>query len=172
MSMIAKKVIELPESVELSVNGKEISTKGPKGTLVLNLHHSVDIKREGDTIGLFPLDDRQSSVMRSILASMVEGVVNGFEKKLQLVGVGYRAQAQGNQLNLTLGFSHPVNYLVPEGVEVETPTPTEIFVRGCDKQKVGQVSAEIRAFRPPEPYKGKGVKYAGEQIVRKEAKKK
>ena len=177
MSRIAKKPLELPGNVEFSVNGSEISAKGPKGYLALTLHESVNLTQEDNVVTLSPKDKRQSSLavtgtMRSVLGNIVEGVANGFEKKLQLVGVGYRAQAQGKQLNLSLGLSHPVNYQVPEGIEVETPSATEIVVSGCDKQKVGQVCAEIRAYRPPEPYKGKGVKYADEQIVRKEAKKK
>jgi large subunit ribosomal protein L6 len=177
MSRIAKKPIELPPGVELSVNGREVSAKGPKGVLSMTLHDAVELKQEDKVVTLAPKDSRQSSLavtgtMRSIINNIVEGVTNGFERKLQLVGVGYRAQAQGKQLNLSLGLSHPVNYPVPEGIEIETPAATEIVVRGCDKQRVGQVCAEIRAYRPPEPYKGKGVKYADEQIVRKEAKKK
>ena len=177
MSRIAKKPIELPSGVEFNINGSEISAKGPKGNLSLTLHDAVNLTQEDNVLTLSPRDDRQSSLavtgtMRSLVSNIVEGVVNGFEKKLLLVGVGYRAQAQGKQLNLSLGLSHPVNYQVPEGIEIETPAATEIVVRGCDKQRVGQVCAEIRAFRPPEPYKGKGVKYADEQIVRKEAKKK
>lgn len=177
MSRIAKKPIELPSGVEFSINGSEVSAKGPKGNLSLTLHDAVNLTQEDNVLTLSPRDDRQSSLavtgtMRSLVNNIVEGVANGFEKKLLLVGVGYRAQAQGKQLNLSLGLSHPVNYQVPEGIEIETPAATEIVVRGCDKQRVGQVCAEIRAFRPPEPYKGKGVKYADEQIVRKEAKKK
>ncbi len=177
MSRIAKKPIELPNGVEFSVNGREVSAKGPKGNLSVTLHDAVELKQEDNVVTLQPKDNRQSSLavtgtMRSVIGNIVEGVTNGFEKKMQLVGVGYRAQAQGKQLNLSLGLSHPVNYQVPEGIEIETPAATEIVVRGCDKQKVGQVCAEIRAYRPPEPYKGKGIKYADEQIVRKEAKKK
>jgi len=177
MSRIAKKPIELPNGVEFSVNGREVSAKGPKGYLTLTLHDAVNLTQEDNVLTLSPRDERQSTLavtgtMRSVVNNIVEGVANGFEKKLQLVGVGYRAQAQGKQLNLSLGLSHPVNYQVPEGIEIETPAATEIIVRGCDKQQVGQVCAEIRAFRPPEPYKGKGVKYADEQVVRKEAKKK
>jgi len=177
MSRIAKKPIELPGNVEFSINGSEVSVKGPKGFLSLTLHDAVNLNQEDNVLTLSPKDARKSSLavtgtMRSVIDNIVEGVTNGFEKKLQLVGVGYRAQAQGKQLNLSLGLSHPVNYQVPEGIEIETPSATEIVVRGCDKQKVGQVCAEIRAYRPPEPYKGKGVKYADEQIVRKEAKKK
>jgi len=177
MSRVAKKPIELPNGVEISVIGREVSAKGPKGQLTVTLHDAVELKQEDKVLTFAPKDNRQSSLavtgtMRSIVNNIVEGVVNGFEKKMQLVGVGYRAQAQGRQLNLTVGLSHPVNYAVPEGIEIETPAATEIVVRGCDKHLVGQVCAEIRAYRPPEPYKGKGIKYADETIVRKEAKKK
>ena len=177
MSRIAKKPIELPNGVELSVNEREVSAKGPKGNLSVTLHDAVELKQEDNVLTLSPRDQRQSSLavtgtMRSLISNIVEGVTAGFEKKMQLVGVGYRAQAQGKQLNLSLGLSHPVNFQVPDGIEIETPAATEIVVRGCDKQKVGQVCAEIRAYRPPEPYKGKGIRYADEQIVRKEAKKK
>jgi large subunit ribosomal protein L6 len=177
MSRIAKKPIELPAGVEFSVNGREVYAKGPKGALSLTLHDAVELTQDGQVLNLAPRDALQSSLavtgtMRSVLHNIIQGVANGFEKKMQLVGVGYRAQAQGRQLNLSLGLSHPVNYQVPEGIEIETPAATEIVVRGCDKQQVGQVCAEIRAFRPPEPYKGKGVKYSDEVVVRKEAKKK
>ena len=177
MSRIAKKPIELPSGVEFSINGNQVSAKGPKGFLTVTLHDAVNLTQEDNVITLSPKDEHQSSIavtgtMRSVISNIVEGVVNGFEKKLQLVGVGYRAQAQGKQLNLSLGLSHPVIFQIPEGIEIETPAATEIVVRGCDKQQVGQVCAEIRAFRPPEPYKGKGVKYVDEQVVRKEAKKK
>ena len=177
MSRIAKQPIDLPNGVEFSVNGREISAKGPKGNLSVTLHDAVELKQEDNVVTLSPKDERQSSLavtgtMRSVIGNIIEGVVNGFEKKMQLVGVGYRAQAQGKQLSLSLGLSHPVNYQVPEGIEIETPAATEIVVRGCDKQKVGQVCAEIRAYRPPEPYKGKGIRYVDEEIVRKEAKKK
>ena len=177
MSRIAKQPIEVPNGVEFSVNGREVSAKGPKGFLTVTLHDAVELSQDGNVVTLAPRDKRQSSLavpgtMRSVINNIVEGVTNGFEKKMQLVGVGYRAQAQGKQLNLSLGLSHPVNYAVPDGIEIETPAATEIVVRGCDKQRVGQVCAEIRAFRPPEPYKGKGVKYVDEIIVRKEAKKK
>ncbi|MDH3537970.1 MAG: 50S ribosomal protein L6 [Gammaproteobacteria bacterium] len=177
MSRIAKQPIELPQGVQFSISGREVSAKGPKGYLTVTLHDAVELTQQDNVLTLAPKDDRQSSLavtgtMRAVVSNIVEGVTNGFEKKMQLVGVGYRAQAQGRQLNLSLGLSHPVNYQVPEGIEVETPAATEIVVRGCDKQQVGQVCAEIRAYRPPEPYKGKGIKYADEQIVRKEAKKK
>jgi large subunit ribosomal protein L6 len=177
MSRIAKKPIEVPNGVEISVNDREVTAKGPKGALTVTLHDAVELTQDDKVLTFAPRDNRQSSLavtgtMRSVVNNIIEGVTNGFEKKMQLVGVGYRAQAQGRQLNLSLGLSHPVNYQVPEGIEIETPVATEIVVRGCDKQAVGQVCAEIRAYRPPEPYKGKGVKYVGEKIVRKEAKKK
>ena len=151
--------------------------KGSKGTLTLELNPEVELKQEDSTLMVAPRSGSRfataiAGTMRSLLANMAKGVTDGFERKLELVGVGYRAQAQGNKLNLTLGFSHPVEHIVPEGVTVETPSQTEIFVRGADKQKVGQVAAEIRSYRPPEPYKGKGVRYADERVVIKEAKKK
>ncbi len=177
MSRIAKKPIELPNGVEFKFDGREVSAKGPKGNLSITLHDAVELKQEDNVVTLSPKNNSQSALavtgtMRSVIGNIVEGVSAGFEKRMQLVGVGYRAQAQGKQLNLSLGLSHPVNYPVPDGIEIETPAATEIVVRGCDKQQVGQVCAEIRAYRPPEPYKGKGIKYADEQIVRKEAKKK
>jgi large subunit ribosomal protein L6 len=151
--------------------------KGAKGTLSLELNSEVELKQEDNALTVSPRSGSRfataiAGTMRSLLANMAQGVTEGFERKLQLVGVGYRAQAQGNKLNLSLGFSHPVVHEVPEGVTVETPSQTEIFVRGADKQKVGQVAAEIRGYRPPEPYKGKGVRYADERVVIKEAKKK
>jgi large subunit ribosomal protein L6 len=177
MSRIAKQPVEVPNGVELNITGRELSAKGPKGYLSVTLHDSVDVKNENNVLTFSPKDDKKSSMaltgtLRSVVNSIVTGVTEGFEKKLVLVGVGYRAQVQGKKLSLSLGFSHPVEYAVPEGIEIESASPTELTVRGCSKQQVGQVSAEIRAFRPPEPYKGKGVKYADEQIIRKEAKKK
>jgi len=177
MSRIAKQPIEVPSGVELSINGLELSAKGPKGSLSVTLHDSVEVKNEDNVLTFSPKDDKKSSMavtgtIRSVVSNIVTGVSSGFEKKLVLVGVGYRAQLQGKNLSLSLGFSHPVIYPVPDDIEIEAVTATEITVRGCDKQQVGQVCAEIRAFRPPEPYKGKGVKYADEQIIRKEAKKK
>jgi len=177
MSRVAKKPIELPSGVEIKINGQAVTVKGGKGSLEHTVHSSVAIKQDDKVLSFAPRDSSKvamalTGTTRALLNNMVQGVSQGFEKKLQLVGVGYRAQAQGKKLNLTLGFSHPVDYPVPEGVTVETPSQTEIVVRGADKQKVGQVAAEIRAYRPPEPYKGKGVKYADEIIVRKEAKKK
>jgi len=177
MSRIAKKPIELPSGVEFSVNGREVSAKGPKGNLSVTLHDAVELKQEDNTVTVHPRSGSRfataiAGTTRALLANMAHGVSEGFEKKLELVGVGYRAQAQGNKLNLTLGFSHPVVYEVPEGITVETPSQTEIVVRGADKQQVGQVAAEIRRYRPPEPYKGKGVRYSDERVVIKEAKKK
>ena len=177
MSRIANNPVAVPSGVEININDNSVSVKGPKGTLAFDMHDKVEIKSEENELKFSPRDGSKGSMamagtMRSLVNNMVVGVSEGFEKKLLLVGVGYRAQAQGNVLNLTLGHSHPINYEAPEGVTIETPSQTEVLVKDCHKQKVGQVSAEIRAFRPPEPYKGKGVKYADEIIVRKEAKKK
>lgn len=176
MSRVLKPV-SLPSGVTLSVNGQDIEAKGSKGALQHSVHTSVEIHQEDGAIRFSPRDNSKSSLAlvgttRSILNNLITGVSEGFEKKLELVGVGYRAQAQGKVLNLTLGFSHPVNFESPEGITIETPSQTEIVVKGVDKQQVGQVAANIRAYRPPEPYKGKGVRYSGEHIVRKEAKKK
>jgi large subunit ribosomal protein L6 len=161
----------------VTLNGQNLKVKGPKGEMEIDVHDTVTVSHADDTINLAPADEKNpewamTGTMRALVNNLVNGVSNGFEKKLQLVGVGYRAQAKGKVLNLTLGFSHPVDYEVPEGIEIETPSQTEIVVRGSDKQKVGQVAANIRAYRPPEPYKGKGVRYADEHVVRKEAKKK
>jgi len=175
MSRIAKKPITVPAGIEVKISGRSVNVKGPKGNLNVDLHDTVSIAQDGDVLNLTPSSDAawaMAGTMRSLVGNMVTGVSEGFEKKLELIGVGYRAKAQGNSLNLQLGFSHPVDYAVPEGVTVETPSQTEILVKGADKQKVGQVSAEIRAYRPPEPYKGKGVRYADEYVIRKEAKKK
>lgn len=177
MSRVAKKPVELPSGVEVTISGQSVTVKGSKGSLAHEIHSSVAINKEDNVLTFAPKDGSKiamalAGTTRALLDNMVTGVSQGFEKKLQLVGVGYRAQAQGAKLNLTLGFSHPVEYPVPEGITVETPSQTEVVVRGTDKQKVGQVAAEIRSYRPPEPYKGKGVKYADEIIVRKEAKKK
>ena len=177
MSRIAKAPVELPSGVEFSQSGSVVTMKGSKGTLSLELNSEVELTVEDNALTVKPRSGSRfatavSGTMRSLLANMAQGVTEGFERKLQLVGVGYRAQAQGSTLNLTLGFSHPVVHQVPEGVTVETPSQTEILVRGADKQKVGQVAAEIRGYRPPEPYKGKGVRYADERVMLKEAKKK
>ena len=177
MSRIAKKPVAVPASVEVTENGQQITVKGPRGSLQHSVHELVEIKREDGELSFSPRDESKAAnalagTTRALVSNLVTGVTDGFEKKLELVGVGYRAQAKGKVLNLTLGFSHPVDYEVPEGVTVETPSQTEIILKGTDKQRVGQVAAEIRAFRPPEPYKGKGVRYADEVVVRKEAKKK
>lgn len=177
MSRIAKEPVELPKGVEFSQSGTTVTFKGSKGSLSMELNSEVELSQEENSLTVKPRSGSRfavaiSGTTRALLANMAQGVAEGFEKKLELVGVGYRAQAQGNKLNLTLGFSHPVVYNVPEGISVETPSQTEVLVKGTDKQRVGQVAAEIRQFRPPEPYKGKGVRYAGERVVMKEAKKK
>ncbi len=177
MSRIAKKPVPVIDGVEVSISGQSITTKGKQGTLSMELHETVSVKQEDGQLVFSPNDDSKASMamtgtMRSLVNNMVHGVSTGFSKTLQLVGVGYRAQVQGNVLDLSLGFSHPVKYAIPEGVSIEAPSQTELVVKGADKQKIGQVCAEIRAFRPPEPYKGKGVRYADERIIRKEAKKK
>lgn len=177
MSRVAKKPVDIPAGVSLSLDAGKVMVKGTKGTMELQLHPSVQAVAENNQIKVVPASEEShhramAGTMRALLQNMVTGVSQGFERKLQLVGVGYRAQAQGAVLNLTLGFSHPVAFEVPKGVSVETPSQTDIIVKGVDKQQVGQVAAKIRAFRPPEPYKGKGVRYADEVIVLKEAKKK
>ena len=177
MSRIANKPVPVPAAVEISVNGQQLSVKGPRGRLEHQIHRLVSVSHENGEL-LFKARDESKAAnaltgtTRSVASNMVIGVSDGFEKKLELVGVGYRAQAKGNILNLTLGFSHPVDYELPEGITAETPSQTEIVVKGTDKQQVGQVAAEIRAYRPPEPYKGKGVRYSDEMVIRKEAKKK
>ena len=177
MSRIAKQPVELPQGVEVTLSSTTVSVKGSKGELSAALNSEVEAKQEGNTLTVSPRSgSRFSSAIagttRAILANMVQGVSEGFEKKLILVGIGYRAKAQGKKLNLTIGFSHPVVFDVPDGISVETPSQTEIVVAGTDKQQVGQVAAEIRRYRPPEPYKGKGVRYADERVAIKEAKKK
>lgn len=177
MSRIAKKPVEIPSDVEVSVSGQTISIKGKKGSMSIDVNEKVAFTQEDGAIKFSGREGVAGSVamagtMRSLTNNLVIGVTQGFEKKLTLVGVGYRAQVQGNMVNLTLGFSHPVNYKIPEGITAVTPSQTEIIITGTDKQKVGQVAAEIRAFRPPEPYKGKGVRYTDERVIRKEAKKK
>ena len=174
MSRVAKNPISLPSGVELNINGSQVSVKGPKGQLSLELHPAVKLEQEDGAYKIVwekANDVAMAGTFRALVNNMVTGVSEGFQKKLTLVGVGYRAQAQGNSLNLALGHSHAIDYTMPEGVSVETPSQTEIVLSGCDKQRVGQAAAEIRAFRPPEPYKGKGVRYADERVVRKEAKK-
>lgn len=177
MSRVAKFPIPLPKGVEVTLGTGSISVKGPLGTMARPLDPNVGIQKEGEALVCKALGNSQHAVamsgtLRALVANMVTGVSKGFEKKLALVGVGYRAQAQGDKLNLTLGFSHPVVHQMPKGVKVATPTQTEVIVSGIDKQLVGQVAAEIRDSKPPEPYKGKGVRYADEQIVLKETKKK
>ncbi len=177
MSRIANAPISLPTGVEVTLNGQLVKVKGSKGELEWNVHELVSVAQEDATIKVSSNETSKEAVAlagttRALVNNMVAGVSAGFEKKLTIIGVGYRAQAQGQKLNLTLGFSHPVVYEVPEGIKVETPSNTEIVVAGIDKQKVGQVAAEIRAYRKPEPYKGKGVRYADEHVVRKQAKKK
>lgn len=177
MSRVAKNPVAVPKGVEVTLDGNHLRIKGPKGTMEWTVHPLVTVVREGEALQFAKAKDTvQSNALagttRALVANMVRGVTQGFERKLELQGVGYRAQAQGSNLNLTLGFSHPVVFQVPQGVTVETPSQTEILVKGIDKQQVGQVAAKIRAYRPPEPYKGKGVRYAGERVVIKEAKKK
>ena len=174
MSRVAKKPIALPKGVELNIQADSVGVKGPKGTLSIAKPAGVDVRVEDGQAQLSTENPAQVAItgtMRAIIANMVHGVSEGFERKLELVGVGYRAAMQGRDLNLSLGFSHPVLFKTPEGITIATPTQTEIVVTGTDKQQVGEVAAKIRGFRPPEPYKGKGVKYAGENIIRKEAKK-
>lgn len=169
--------VELPKGVEFSKSGNTVNVKGPKGALTIELNNEVELNQDDATLNVAPRSGSKFSTAiagttRSLLQNMVTGVTNGFERKLELVGVGYRAAAQGNKLNLSLGFSHPVEYAVPEGIQIETPSQTEVVIKGIDKQRVGQVAAEIRRYRPPEPYKGKGVRYSGERVILKEAKKK
>jgi large subunit ribosomal protein L6 len=178
-SRIGRNPIPVPAGVEVVINGQQVAVKGKKGAAELAVHPWIVVQREGSELKVRPravINDGKhramTGTMRALLNNMVIGVTQGFERKLQLVGVGYRAQAQGKVLNLTLGFSHPVAFAIPEGIVVDTPTQTEIIVRGVDKQQVGEVAAKIRAYRPPEPYKGKGVRYADETIILKEAKKK
>ncbi len=177
MSRVAKNPVVVPGGVEVVLGAGEISIKGPLGALKQALTGQVSVVREGDSLLCKAANDGRDAVamsgtIRALLANTVQGLSKGFERKLTLVGVGYRAQAAGETLNLSLGFSHPVSYKMPEGVKVETPTQTEIVLKGADKQRVGQVAAEIRAFREPEPYKGKGVRYSDEVVVIKETKKK
>jgi len=177
MSRVANKPVPVPAAVQISEQGQQLTVKGPKGTLEHTVHGLVELSHEGDELLVRARDDSKDAnalagTTRAVVNNMVIGVSDGFERKLELVGVGYRAQAKGSVLNLTLGFSHPVEYELPAGITAETPSQTEIVLKGCDKQQLGQVAAEVRGFRPPEPYKGKGVRYADEVVVRKEAKKK
>lgn len=177
MSRIAKSPVSIVSGVEITIAGQEVTVKGKNGTLTRVFNNAVEVVQQENQLTTLPREGMangwaQAGTANALLNAMVIGVTNGFEKKLQLLGVGYRASAQGSKLNLTLGFSHPVVYEMPEGITVETPTQTEIIVKGIDKQVVGQVAANIRGYRPPEPYKGKGVRYSDEAVRRKEAKKK
>lgn len=178
MSRVAKAHIVLPAKVELVVGEDTITVKGPKGTLTQHCNKLVSVTKSDDNqisfkpASMDPNAWAQAGTVRALVQNMIQGVTTGFERTLELVGVGYRAQAKDNSVGLSLGFSHPIDYTLPEGIVAETPNNTTIILKGIDKQRVGQVASEIRAFRPPEPYKGKGVRYAGEVIIRKEAKKK
>jgi len=181
MSRVAKSPITIPDGVEVSQSGEILTVKGKLGEMNMNVHSSVTINNTDNVLTFLPAETSkdeeknawaQAGTVRANTFNLIKGVTEGWEKKLTLIGVGYRAQVRGKVLSLTLGFSHPVNYDLPEGVSAETPSQTEVVVKGIDKQKVGQAAAEIRAFRPPEPYKGKGVRYTNEQVVRKDAKKK
>ena len=176
MSRIANYPITIPAGVEVNIKGNSVTIKGKKGEMTHDAHHLVTVKQEDGTLKMGVKNNSKtakalSGTTRALLQNLVTGVSEGFERKLEIIGVGYRAQSQGKVLNLTLGFSHPVNFDIPEGITIETPSQTEIVIKGMDKQKVGQVAANIRDYRPPEPYKGKGVRYSDETIIRKEAKK-
>jgi large subunit ribosomal protein L6 len=176
MSRVANAPVEIPGGVDVSINGQKIQIKGANGNFDFEVHETVGVEQDGNAVRVAPKGGKENvamaGTMRALINNMVVGVSQGFEKKLTLIGVGYRAKAAGESLELSLGFSHPVIYPIPAGITIETPSATEVVVKGADKQKVGQVAAEIRAYRPPEPYKGKGVRYADEYVIRKEAKKK
>lgn len=177
MSRVAKAPVTLPAGTSVTLNGQQVEVKGKNGSMSLRLHDLVELKQEDNVLLLVPAVDTKEAWMhtgtvRALLSNLVKGVSEGFERRLQLIGVGYRAQAAGNKINLSLGYSHPIEYNLPEGVSVETPSQTEIVLKSMDKQKLGQAAADIRAYRPPEPYKGKGVRYSDEVVLRKEAKKK
>lgn len=177
MSRVANSPVPLPKGVETTLSDTEISVKGSKGTLQLALHGLVGVSQEGEELKVAAKNESREAkalagTFRSLINNMVVGVSEGFEKKLELQGVGYRAKAQGKTVNISVGYSHPIDYQLPEGINADTPTQTEIVITGADKQLVGQVAAEIRKFRPPEPYKGKGIRYSNERVYRKEAKKK
>lgn len=177
MSRVGKQPVAIPSGVDIKIDDNQVAVKGSKGQLSLKLHPYTLVEVTDNNLQVKPVKENPDhwamcGTMRALINNMVIGVSAGFEKKLQLVGVGYRAQAQGQKLNLALGFSHPVEFNVPQGITVETPSQTEIMIRGADKQLVGEVAAKIRAYRPPEPYKGKGVRYADERVIMKEAKKK
>ena len=177
MSRIGNKAVAIPSGVTANVEGQTVKIKGPKGAMQVVLHDDVTAKMDKSTVKLEPRSESKRArsmwgTSRTLVANLIAGVTKGFEERLEITGVGYRAAVQGKSLNLQLGFSHDINFAIPEGITIVTPKPTEIVVTGMNKQKVGHVAAEIRGFRPPEPYKGKGVKYAGEYIFRKEGKKK
>lgn len=179
MSRVAKNPLQIPSGVDVSINGNTVTIKGAKGFLEYTAHSCVVITREDNLIRFQPSEldfdvnkDALAGTARALVRNMLEGISKGYERRLTLVGVGYKAQVQGNVLNLQLGFSHPIHYNIPTGIVIETPSQTEVVVKGIDKQLVGQVSAQVRAYRPPEPYKGKGVRYNGEVIIQKEGKKK
>jgi len=177
MSRVGKMPVSIPQGVEVALGGEQISVKGSLGTLVRPAHRLVTLSQDAGKLSFAPVDESteanaMSGTMRALVANMINGVSKGFEKKLTLVGVGFRAQAQGTKLNLQIGFSHPVVKEMPVGIKVETPTQTEIVIKGSDRQAVGQIAAEVRAFRPPEPYKGKGIRYSTEKVSLKETKKK
>lgn len=177
MSRVAKAPVTLPNGVSVTLNDRQVEVKGKNGTLSLHLHELVELKQEDDAIILSPTVDSKDAMMhtgtiRALLNNHVIGVTEGFEKRLQLIGVGYRAQVTGDKVTLNVGYSHPVEYILPEGVSAETPTQTEIILKSNDKQQLGQAAANIRDFRRPEPYKGKGIRYSDEHVIRKEAKKK
>ena len=175
MSRIAKQAIEIPSDVDVKLEGQHLSVKGPNGEMSMDIHNEVNVEHKDNQLQVVvesASNIAMAGTMRALMNNLITGVKEGFERKLELIGVGYRAQSKGKTLNLSLGLSHTIDYPVPEGIKIETPSQTEVVIKGADKQKVGQVAAEIRSFRPPEPYKGKGVKYAEERIVRKEAKKK
>ncbi|WP_151815278.1 50S ribosomal protein L6 [Acinetobacter soli] len=177
MSRVAKAPVTVPNGVTVTQNGRQVEVKGTKGTLSFNLHALVELKQEEGKLQLAPVKESkdawmQAGTARAVLNNLVKGVNEGFERKLQLIGVGYKAAVKGASINLNLGFSHPIEYSLPEGVTAETPAATEIILKSADKQLLGQVASEIRGYRPPEPYKGKGVRYSDEVVLRKEAKKK
>jgi len=177
MSRVAKMPVTLPSGVQVTQAAGKLAIKGPKGTLSIDVHPAVEIKQDGSVLSFAGREGaeggmRFAGTARALVANVVEGLTKGYQKQLELVGVGYRAQVQGKKLNLTLGFSHPVEFVAPEGITIETPEQTKIVIKGFDKQLVGQVAAKIRGYRPPEPYKGKGVRYSDERVVIKEAKKK
>ena len=176
MSRIANNPVAIPAGVEVNINGCTITVKGNKGVLNHNLHPAITVKQEDNMLITRTSEESKSAeavagTTRALLQNIVTGVSKGYERRLEIIGVGYRAQVQGKVLNLTLGFSHPVDFCIPEGITIETPSQTEVVIKGIDKQQVGQVAANIRAYRPPEPYKGKGVRYSDERVIRKEAKK-